>query len=81
MTLGDNIAFKATYVIQEPFIYSAVVEDPITKELTYRIIEPTIIPEEKDVLERRSFSRRSRLTSSRSTAARLPRYWRRRRGG
>ncbi|MCX8203195.1 MAG: type II/IV secretion system ATPase subunit [Nitrososphaeria archaeon] len=52
MTFGDNVAFKATYVIQEPFVYSAVVEDPVTKELIYRIIEPTITPEEKEALER-----------------------------
>ena len=50
--ITENTAFKTTYVIEEPFVYSAIVEDPITKELLYRVIEPTLTAEEKEATEK-----------------------------
>ncbi|HRU81742.1 MAG TPA: hypothetical protein P5168_04250, partial [Candidatus Methanomethylicus sp.] len=50
--LKENTAFKTTYIIEEPYVYSAIVEDPATKELLYRIIEPTLTSEERALYER-----------------------------
>lgn len=49
---AENTAFKATYIIEEPYVYAAIVEDPVTRELHYRVIEPTLTPEEKESLEK-----------------------------
>jgi len=50
--LKENKAFKTTYVIEEPYVYSAIVKDPATKELLYRIIEPTLNMDERALHER-----------------------------
>jgi flagellar protein FlaI len=44
--------FKSTYPIEEPYVYAAIIEDPATKEVTYRVIEPTLTPEDKTLLEK-----------------------------
>lgn len=44
--------FKSTYPIEEPYVYAVIVEDPVTKEVTYRVIEPTLTPEDKELLEK-----------------------------
>jgi len=44
--------FKSTYPIEEPYVYAAIVEDPMTREITYRIIEPTLTPDDKLLLEK-----------------------------
>ncbi|XRH75137.1 MAG: type II/IV secretion system ATPase subunit [Candidatus Methanosuratincola verstraetei] len=51
-TALESTAFKATYAVKEPFVYAAIVEDPATKEILYRVIEPTLTPEDKLVLEK-----------------------------
>ncbi len=50
--LKENTAFKTTYVIEEPYVYSAIIEDPATKELLYRVIEPTLTADEKALYEK-----------------------------
>ncbi|MGQ9759262.1 MAG: type II/IV secretion system ATPase subunit [Candidatus Methanomethylicaceae archaeon] len=44
--------FKSIYPVEEPYIYVAIVEDPVTKEATYKVIEPTLTPEDKALLEK-----------------------------
>jgi len=50
--LKENTAFKTTYAIEEPYVYSAIIEDPATKELLYRVIEPTLTADEKALYEK-----------------------------
>ncbi|MCX8181729.1 MAG: type II/IV secretion system ATPase subunit [Candidatus Methanomethyliaceae archaeon] len=44
--------FKSTYPIEEPYVYVAILEDPVTKEITYKVIEPTLTPDDKSLLEK-----------------------------
>ncbi len=44
--------FKSTYPIEEPYVYAAILEDPATKEVTYKVIEPTLTPDDKKLLEK-----------------------------
>ncbi len=43
--------FREIYLIQEPYVYAAVVREPKTQRIKYEVIEPTLLKEEKDQLE------------------------------
>ncbi len=38
--------FREVYPIQEPYVYAAIVKDPETQKIRYKIIEPTLLEEE-----------------------------------
>ena len=52
MKMESEGQFKSTYPIEEPYVYAAILEDPVTKEVTYKVIEPTLTPEDKILLEK-----------------------------
>jgi len=43
--------FREVYSIQEPYVYAAIVKDPETQKVRYKIIEPTLLEEEAKMLE------------------------------
>jgi len=43
--------FREVCSIYEPYVYAAVVRDPITQKTLYEIIEPTLIKDEEDKLK------------------------------
>lgn len=43
--------FREVYPIEEPYVFAAIVKDPETKKVRYRVIEPTLLPEEARMLE------------------------------
>jgi flagellar protein FlaI len=43
--------FREVYPIQEPYVFAAVVRDPLTQKMRYEVIEPTLLKEEKEALE------------------------------
>ena len=43
--------FREVYPIQEPYVFAAVVRDPITQKVRYEIIEPTLLQEEEEALK------------------------------
>lgn len=47
-----EVQFKTTYPIEEPYAYAAILEDPQTKEITYKVIEPTLTPQDRSLLEK-----------------------------
>ena len=42
--------FKEVYPIEEPYVFAAVVRDPITQKIRYQVIEPTLREREKEQL-------------------------------
>jgi len=42
--------FREVYLIQEPYVYAAVVREPNTQRIRYEVIEPTLLKEEADQL-------------------------------
>ena len=44
-------AFREVYLIQEPYVYAAIVKEPETQKILYEIIEPTLRPEEEKQLQ------------------------------
>jgi flagellar protein FlaI len=38
--------FREVYPIQEPYVFAAVVRDPLTQKMRYEVIEPTLLKEE-----------------------------------
>jgi len=42
--------FREVYPIQEPYVFAAVVRDPLTQKMRYEVIEPTLLKEEEKVL-------------------------------
>jgi len=42
--------YREVYPIQEPYIYAAVVRDPLSQKTRYEIIEPTLLKEEENYL-------------------------------
>jgi len=43
--------FREVYPIQEPYVFAAVVRDPITQKMRYELIEPTLLQEEEEALK------------------------------
>jgi flagellar protein FlaI len=43
--------FREVYLIQEPYVYAAVVREPNTQRIRYEVIEPTLLKEEADQLK------------------------------
>lgn len=44
-------AFREAYLIQEPYVYAAIINDPETQKTRYEIIEPTLQKEEEKQLK------------------------------
>ena len=42
--------FREAYLVEEPFVYAAVIRDPDTQKIRYEIIEPTLLEEEEEKL-------------------------------
>jgi flagellar protein FlaI len=42
--------FREVYPIQEPYVFAAVVRDPLTQKMRYEVIEPTLLREEEETL-------------------------------
>lgn len=42
--------FREAYLIEEPFVYAAVIRDPDTQKIRYEVIEPTLLEEEEEKL-------------------------------
>ncbi len=42
--------FREVYPIQEPYVFAAVVRDPITQKIQYEVIEPTLRQDEEEAL-------------------------------
>ncbi len=42
--------FREVYPIQEPYVYAAIVKDPETQKVRYKVIEPTLLEEETKML-------------------------------
>ncbi len=47
----ETSVFKEVHPIQEPYVYAAVVKDPETQKVRYKIIEPTLLEEEEKMLK------------------------------
>ncbi len=43
--------FREVYLIQEPYVYAAVVREPNTQKTKYEVIEPTLLKGEEDQLD------------------------------
>jgi flagellar protein FlaI len=43
--------FREVYSIQEPYVYAAIIKDPETQKVRYKVIEPTLLEEEAETLE------------------------------
>jgi flagellar protein FlaI len=43
--------FREVYPVQEPYVYAAIIKDPKTQKIMYKIIEPTLQKDEKERLE------------------------------
>jgi len=43
--------FREVYPIYEPYIYAAVVKDPLTQKILYEVIEPTLLKQEEAQLK------------------------------
>jgi len=48
--IKEPLMFQEVYPIQEPHVYVALVKDPVTQKLRYKIIEPTLLEEETNAL-------------------------------
>ncbi|MDQ7032952.1 MAG: hypothetical protein Q9M37_09615, partial [Desulfonauticus sp.] len=44
-------SFREVYPIQEPYVYAAIVKDPVTQKTLYQVIEPTLKEEEQKRLQ------------------------------
>ncbi len=44
-------SFREVYPIQEPYVYAAIVKDPVTQKTLYQVIEPTLKEEELERLQ------------------------------
>jgi flagellar protein FlaI len=42
--------FREVYPILEPYVFAAVVRDPLTQKMRYEVIEPTLLKDEEEVL-------------------------------
>lgn len=42
--------FREVYPILEPYVYAAVVHDPVTQKIRYEVIEPTLVEQEQQYL-------------------------------
>ncbi len=52
MSAQDSSGFRSTYPIEEPYVYVAILEDPATKENLYKLIMPTLTPEDEALLKK-----------------------------
>jgi len=43
--------FRQVYSVQEPYAYAAIVKDPKTHKIRYKVIEPTLLEEEAEMLK------------------------------
>ncbi len=43
--------FREVYPIQEPYVYAAIITDPETQKIRYKVIEPTLLEEEAEMLK------------------------------
>jgi flagellar protein FlaI len=43
--------FREVYPIQEPYVFAAVVRDPLTQKMRYEVIEPTLLKDEEEALK------------------------------
>jgi len=43
--------FREVYPIQEPYVYAAIVKDPQTQKITYKVVEPTLQKNEEEQLK------------------------------
>ncbi len=43
--------FREVYPIQEPYVYAAIVKDPQTQKVMYKVVEPTLQKDEKERLK------------------------------
>ncbi len=43
--------FREVYSIQEPHVYAAIVKEPETQKVHYKVIEPTLLEEEAEILK------------------------------
>lgn len=52
-TFGEKkpSVFREAYSVQEPYVYAAIVRDPDTQEIRYRVIEPSLTKEEREQLK------------------------------
>jgi flagellar protein FlaI len=50
VTKKKTSVFREVYPIQEPYVFAAVVRDPITQKMQYEVIEPTLLPEDEETL-------------------------------
>jgi flagellar protein FlaI len=42
--------FREVYPIEEPYVFAAIVKDPITQKIRYQVIEPTLREKEEEQL-------------------------------
>lgn len=42
LTYADTTLFRQVYPIKEPYVYAAIIKDPVTQEVQYKAIEPTL---------------------------------------
>jgi len=47
----ETSVFREVYPIQEPYVYAAIVKDPETHKVRYKVIEPTLLEEEAQMLK------------------------------
>jgi flagellar protein FlaI len=50
MNTRDLAVFQEVFSIQEPFVYAALVKDPETQKVHYKVIEPTLLENETRLL-------------------------------
>ncbi len=43
--------FREAYPIKEPYVYAAIIKDPETQKMLYKIIEPTLQKDEEERLK------------------------------
>ncbi|HDJ26139.1 MAG TPA: type IV secretory pathway protein [Candidatus Bathyarchaeota archaeon] len=46
------MVLKEAYPLRPPFSYAAIKRDPITEEIVYEVVEPTLMEHEKEILEK-----------------------------
>lgn len=51
ITRKEPSMFQEVYPIQEPYVYAAIVKDPDTQKVRYKVIEPTLLEEEAEMLK------------------------------
>ena len=50
MMKGKASMFREVYPILEPYVFAAVVRDPLTQKIRYELIEPTLLQDEEEAL-------------------------------